>query len=86
MGNRIAPPVAISFMHVLESSFLSSLTLRPDFLVRYMDDYCGIWSHGVEHLKTFFEKLNNFNPAIKLTLEHTGESSEIPFLDTLLTI
>ena len=86
MGNRIAPPVAISFMHVLESSFLSSLTLRPDFLVRYIDDYCGIWSHGVEHLKTFFEKLNNFNPAIKLTLEHTGESSEIPFLDTLLTI
>ena len=86
MGNRIAPPVAISFMHILESSFLSSLTLKPDFLVRYIDDYCGIWSHGVEQLKVFFDKLNRFNPAIKLTLDHTGQSAEIPFLDILLTI
>ena len=63
MGNRMAPPVAISFMHMLESSFLSSLTLRPDFLVRYIDDYFGIWSHGRENLKTFFDKFNTFNPA-----------------------
>ena len=86
MGNRIAPPVAISFMHVLESSFLSSLTLRPDFLVRYIDDYCGIWSHGIEQLQIFFERFNAFNPAIKLTLQHTGESPEMPFLDVLLTL
>ena len=86
MGSRIAPPIAISFMHVFESSFLSSLQFRPDFLVRYIDDYCGIWSHGVEQLKSFFERLNNFHPAIKLTLDHTGGSSEIPFLDILLTV
>ena len=71
MGSRIAPPVAISFMHMFESSFLLSLTLQPDFLVRYIDDYCGIWSHGIEQLKLFFEKLNSFNPAVKLTLDHT---------------
>ena len=85
MGSRVAPPVAISFMHSLESSFLSSLTLRPDFLVRYIDDYFGVWSHGLEQLNVFFEKFNNFNPAIGLTLDHTGESTAIPFLDFLLT-
>ena len=86
MGNRIAPPVAISFMHILESTFLSSLHLRPDFLTRYIDDYCGIWSHGAQQLEVFFEKFNSFNPAIKLTIDQTGETSEIPFLDILLTV
>ena len=86
MGSRIAQPVAISFMHILESSFLSFLTLWPDFLVRYIDDYFGIWSHGRKNLKIFFDQFNTFNPAIKLTMEHTGESAEIAFLDTLLTL
>ena len=43
MGNRLAPPVAIAFMHSFETRFLSTLTYGPMLYVRYMMTFwvCG---------------------------------------------
>ena len=38
MGNRLAPPLAIVFMHNLESSFVKKVLVRPSILLRYIDD------------------------------------------------
>ena len=38
-----------------------------------------IWTHGKEHLETFLQELNNFNPDLKITYE--SNEKEIPFLD-----
>lgn len=45
MGNRLAPPFVILFMHQLESSFLASLPAKPSMRVRYIDDIFGVWLH-----------------------------------------
>ena len=37
------------------------------------------WTHGKEHLQTFLQELNNFNPDLKFTYEPIEK--EIPFLD-----
>ena len=50
MGNRLAPPVAIAFMHVFETTFLSRLTETPLFYVRYINDILGVWTHGIDRL------------------------------------
>ena len=36
MGNRLAPPFAILFMHDLESRFLTANSQSPAFWVRYI--------------------------------------------------
>ena len=86
MGNRVAPAVAISFMHILETSFLSAQTYCPVFYARFIDDCFGVWTHGLEKLKDFFNEINNHNPAIKFTMEHSSDSGQIAFLDTELTL
>lgn len=86
MGNRLAPPVAIAFMHAFESSFLASITEKPIFYVRYIDDIFGIWTHGIDRLNHFFNLMNCHNPSIQLTLEHTEMTGKLAFLDTMLTI
>ena len=54
MGNRVAPPVAISFMHILETGFMANLTYIPTLYVRYIDDIFGVWTHGIDRLNHFF--------------------------------
>ena len=86
MGNRLAPPVAIAFMHAFETSFLSSLLDVPMFYVRYIDDILGVWTHGLDRLNHFFNLMNSHNTAIRLTMEHTGSTGKLAFLDTLITV
>ena len=86
MGNRLAPPIAIAFMHSLESRFVESCYLKPSILLRYIDDYFGIWVHGLKTLLEFYENINNLHPKIKFTLEHTYYSGSLPFLDTMFTV
>ena len=87
MGNRLAPPVAIAFMHAFETSFLSRLSDIPIFCVRYIDDILGVWTYGIDRLNHFFNLVNTHNPAIRLTIEHTGSSGgTLAFLDTLITV
>ena len=86
MGNRIAPPVAITFMHVLETGFMSTLEFAPSLYLRYIDDIIGVWTHGIDRLNHFYNCINTYNPSITFTMESTFHTGQLPFLDTLITV
>ena len=88
MGSRIAPPLAILFMHTVESLILSADTPQPITYFRYIDDVIGLWTHGKESLDKYFKFINEFHPSIKFSIERSDQSEnhQIPFLDTLLTV
>ena len=90
MGSRIAPPLAIVFMDVVESLLLTSKDsqYQPVTYMRYIDDVLGIWTHGSERLYEYYKFLNDFHPALKFTIERTDRVSSgcIPFLDTNKTV
>ena len=86
MGNKVAPPVAIIFMHRFEQNALRDSDLKPDFYARYIDDSIGVWTHGHAELRKFLEYLNSIHPTIKFTLEDSSASGKVPYLDTLITV
>ena len=51
MGNPCAPPIAILFLDRLERQTLENISQKPKFLVRYIDDYAGLWTHGEQSLQ-----------------------------------
>ena len=86
MGNRVAPPVAITFMHILETSFMSTFQHLPVLYVRYIDDIFGIWTHGIDKLMQFVDAIGSYNQSIRFTLEHSYHTGQLSFLDTLITV
>ena len=66
-------------MDEVETEFLKAQERTPLIWFRYIDDIFFIWTHGKEHLETFLQELNNFNPDLKFTYE--SNEKEIPFLD-----
>ena len=86
MGNPCAPPVAILFLDRLEKQALQNWTLKPNLLLRYIDDYGGIWTHGEEALKDFLSYLNSIHPTVKFTMEYSKPDSSVPYLDTLVSV
>ena len=66
-------------MDGVETEFLKTQERTPLVWFRYIDDIFFIWTHGKEHLETFLQELNNFNPDLKFTYE--SNEKEIPFLD-----
>ena len=73
-------------MHNLEPSFIKISPLKPSLLLRYIDDYFGVWVHGLKSLLDFYEQINSYHPKIKFTLEHTYYSGTLSFLDTMITV
>ena len=63
MGNKNAPPIPIAFMRSLESNFVQNCLLKPSLLLRYIDNYFGIWVHGLKSLLQFYENINNYIPS-----------------------
>ena len=86
MGNPCAPPVAILFLDRFERQHLETVSEKPDFLVRYVDDYAGIWTHGEQALLDFVAHMNTVHETVKFTLEVSKDVSGVPFLDTVVTI
>ena len=86
MGNQLAPPFAIIFMHHLESKMLRSAVLRPSLYGRYIDDVLVIWIHGRKNLQSFVEHCNQQHPRIKFTHESTADGGTLPFLDVLFQV
>ena len=86
MGNPCAPTLAILFLDRFESQNLENMPLKPKFLVRYIDDYAGLWTHDEQSLKDFLDRMNTLHPTVKFTMEHSGGGSSVPFLDTLVTV
>uniref|UniRef100_A0A914CQZ8 Reverse transcriptase domain-containing protein n=1 Tax=Acrobeloides nanus TaxID=290746 RepID=A0A914CQZ8_9BILA len=78
MGNRIAPILAIAFMHSLESR---ALFCNPKVYVRYIDD-TFIVADSEEALQSLFANLNSQNENIKFTMERSNEQGWLAFLDT----
>ena len=76
---RWAPPIAILFLDQFERRILEGATHTPSFLVRYIDDYAGIWTHGEETLKDFLTYLNSLHPTVKFTLEYSGDGQGCHF-------
>ena len=86
MGNKVAPPVAIIYMHKFEQAAIQNAPLKPDFYARYIDDSIGVWTHGHEELQKFIGYLNSIHNTIKFTLEESSASGKVAFLDTLVKV
>ena len=57
---------------------------QPLAYFRFVDDVLGLWTHGIEALKTFHTQGNEINPRIKLELRYSLEKLEFP--DTVTSI
>jgi len=57
---------------------------HPLAYFRFVDDVWGLWTHGAEALKQFFNVGNQIHPRIQLELRYATDNIE--FLDVLTTI
>ena len=78
-GTKCAPTHACIFMDEVETEYLETQERTPPICFRHIGDIFFIWTHGKEHLETFLQELNNFNPNLKFIYE--SNVKEIPFLD-----
>ena len=67
MGIRMAPCYANIFMADLEENFLSGYPCKPLAYCRYIDDIFIIWSHGLDLLHNFTNRLNKQHSGIIFT-------------------
>ena len=67
MGSRVAPPLAITFMHAVESLILASPVDQPVLYLRYIDDIIGVWTHGAKALDKYHQFVNSFHPSLKFS-------------------
>ena len=85
MGNRVAPIVAIIFMHCLETKIWTECgTARPACWYRYIDDIFCLWPHGIVPLMAFHNKINSIHPTIKFTVECSPTT--LPFLNVRINL
>ncbi|VEL33830.1 unnamed protein product [Protopolystoma xenopodis] len=81
-GLPMEPPLFLLenlYMDKSQTEFEKSL-LQPRVLIRYLDDYFALWSHGKEDLDEFLNFINQLDERIKFTME--VEEDERPhFLD-----
>ena len=66
-------------MAAWETEAMQTCSLKPTMYLRYLDDIWMLWDHGMDQFHTFFDRLNNHHPAVKLTARI--EETEIDFLD-----
>ena len=68
----------------VEIESLKTQERTPLVWFRYIDDIFFIWAPGKEHLETFLQELNNFNPDLKFT--YASNKKKIPFLDLMVKL
>ena len=66
-------------MDKTETDFLKIHDLQPFILLRHINDFSFIWTHGKVGLKTFMETLNQYLPKLKVT--HESSQKKVVFLD-----
>jgi|GEM_PF-4959363 len=88
MGNQVAPPLAIIFMHFLESKVLHAAKWKPSLFRRYVDDILFIWRHGIAHLREFIADFQQAHPSIKFTYEDsdTSQTQSICYMDVEISV
>ena len=80
MGNRLAPVIAILYMHHVEKIALEKSEKKPKLYLRYIDDVFCIWNDGSDSLQDFHDCLNSADDNIKFTIENPSETGWLPFL------
>ena len=80
MGNRIAPLIAIIYMHILESKLLATYQLKPTIYKRYIDDILIVWPHGKDTLLEFLNYFNKAEETIKFTMETNEDNGWLNYL------
>ena len=86
MGNNLAPPFAILFMHTVEARLLQDSPLVPLLYKRYIDDILLLWTHGRESLMRFVQHFNSAHPSINFTYELSEVSGFINNMDITIMI
>ncbi|VEL19261.1 unnamed protein product [Protopolystoma xenopodis] len=66
-------------MNKIEESFKMA-PLQPAVLMRYLDDYFTLWSHGREKVEEFLKFVNQIDEKMQFTME-VEEGERLPFLD-----
>jgi len=75
--------VADPVIHELESSVLNSLTQKPVFFYRYVDDIA--LSVPQSELENLFKKFNSYHPRIKFTIDYFEKGDRLDFLNLTIT-
>jgi hypothetical protein len=100
MGSKPIPPYSNIFLARTIDKFFKNLGQKTiKMLKRFLDVYFAIFLGSTKELHQLLDQINQTNPTIKLTLNHTtveGEAAEdkcdcepqssIPFLDVLCSI
>ncbi|XP_052212044.1 uncharacterized protein LOC127831095 [Dreissena polymorpha] len=84
IGSRLGLNYASTYMGDWEEELFRRSEKQPLAYFRFVDDVWGLWTHGIEALKTFHTQGNGINPRIKLELRYSSEKLE--FLDTVTSI
>ena len=66
-------------MDRIENGSLDSEIVKSWLWLRYIDDIFFIWTEGEDKLEGFLNRLNNFHPNLKFTLEKS--KSSVNFLE-----
>ncbi|XP_052233168.1 uncharacterized protein LOC127845994 [Dreissena polymorpha] len=84
IGSHLGMNYASTYMGAWETELFSKSNKHPIAYFRFVDDVWGLWTHGLEALKTFHAVANEIHPRIQLELRYSTEQLE--FLDTMTSI
>ena len=79
MGQRFAPSIANIYLSLWEENLKNKIDNFPIHWFRYIDDIFTIWNADAKSLKEFLNKINNFDPNIKITFSFNNTNTT--FLD-----
>ena len=80
----MTPTHANISMYYVENTFLSTFSLQPTAYLRYFNEICLIWPHGIDNLETVLENANISHPNIGFTLEYS--TTAVSFFDVIIYI
>ena len=86
MGNNLAPPFAILFMHTIETRLLQDSPFQPILFRRYIDDIIILWTHGRQRLLELIERFKASHKRIKFTHELSCDSGCIDYMDVTIAV
>ena len=69
MGSPLSPVMANIYMDGFEGEALDTAADQPSLWVRYVDDTCVIWPHGLDKLENFHGHLNSLRKSVQFMVE-----------------
>ena len=84
MGTPVAPPYANLFLHHADKMVRTEFAAQLPLLVRYIDDYAGLWSGTDEEYQRFVLAMNSLHPRLRIIFSPLSVSTS--FLDVHVTL